>query len=575
MEKDLISFIKKNNIGLFNEPETIRREAKNIFKTKDAKLVFSKTLDIISESFSLSNTSNLLSYFEFTQDKAEIIKRQEFFKKIIALKKDSAFLKQLKTPESKWVPDYDITVVTSNEKTFIELKKLGIPAKFVTTEEDVKYLESADIIQVIDAEEVETFLDQLPQTLSINNIEDVYLERYLEIVAGWKKNIEILKSNESNLTEDIVELINKLQQLLVLTENKKREKLTKQLVDEKVSEINESLFDKIKTLNFSGEVLVKILSGNSLPKEVSEIVEKELEANNLPEEVITLGIPLKIDERELARYLKEQDSNEFVNSSAKIKKYSVELKKVPLTLEELEQKLILLDFYSGINKFSKDNKEFSIINSELEIKNSKNIFLREAQPISFKLNNEFRCSILTGANSGGKTTLLEHLIQIITISQIGLPINEKISIPLFTDVYYFAKNKGSLSKGAFETLLNQMAEITPGEQTIILADEIESVTEPGVAGKILCATADYFITRNCFVIIATHLGREIKNNLPRKARIDGIEAKGLDENDELIVDHNPVLGKLANSTPELIVEKMARKQPSDYIKFISEYVKKN
>ncbi len=171
--------------------------------------------------------------------------------------------------------------------------------------------------------------------------------------------------------------------------------------------------------------------------------------------------------------------------------------------------------------------------------------------------------------------MLEHLIQIITISQIGLPINEKISIPLFTDVYYFAKNKGSLSKGAFETLLNQMAEITPGEQTIILADEIESVTEPGVAGKILCATADYFITRNCFVIIATHLGREIKNNLPRKARIDGIEAKGLDENDELIVDHNPVLGKLANSTPELIVEKMARKQPSDYIKFISEYVKKN
>jgi hypothetical protein len=66
------------------------------------------------------------------------------------------------------------------------------------------------------------------------------------------------------------------------------------------------------------------------------------------------------------------------------------------------------------------------------------------------------------------------------------------------------------------------------------------------------------------LIIATHLGHEIQNILPEKTRIDGIEAKGLDKDFNLIVDHNPVLGKLASSTPELIVERMANSQMKDY-----------
>ena len=78
------------------------------------------------------------------------------------------------------------------------------------------------------------------------------------------------------------------------------------------------------------------------------------------------------------------------------------------------------------------------------------------------------------------------------------------------------------------------------------------------------------------MVIATHIGREIKEHLPNGARIDGIEAKGLDENYELIVNHNPILGKLAHSTPELIIEKMANtpKTKSDYIDFVFKWIKK-
>ena len=101
------------------------------------------------------------------------------------------------------------------------------------------------------------------------------------------------------------------------------------------------------------------------------------------------------------------------------------------------------------------------------------------------------------------------------------------------------------------------------------------MTEPGVAGRIISATADFFIRKNCFMILATHLGAEIQKSLPDNARIDGIEAKGLDEDFNLIVDHNPVLGRLAHSTPELIVERMANSFDSDYFDFLFEAMKKS
>jgi dsDNA-specific endonuclease/ATPase MutS2 len=186
------------------------------------------------------------------------------------------------------------------------------------------------------------------------------------------------------------------------------------------------------------------------------------------------------------------------------------------------------------------------------------------------LDQGTRCSILTGANSGGKTTLLEHIVQLISLQQLGLPVKGIVSLPLFTEVYYFAKNKGSATKGAFETLLHQLASIVPGKHTLILADEIEAVTEPGVAGRMICATVEYFLQEGCFLVIATHLGQEIQPLLPAGSRIDGIEAKGLTDTFELIVDHTPVLGRLARSTPELIIQRLAYISSERYYQFLAQ-----
>ncbi len=571
MEKELINFILKNNLSIFNRNKTeIKTSAENVFKTKDAKQINNKTVSKISENFNFADTRSLIDFFDFSQDISEIKNRQEFFKNI-PKNLDNSFLANLKSPQKTWKPDYGIIAVTENEKTLMELKNLDIPVKIITSSEDVSDLEGYDIVQVIDCEEASIALERLPQTIFLKNSDEVYLERYLEILSGWKKNIEILST--STVTKEISELINFLNELLVLIDKKKIIKITLENVEEKVEEINEEISEKMKDLNLSGGSFFQMLSSKKFSKEIIDIIEECIAASGLSEQIFEKSIPVSINEQELEKLLKEQDSNEFVNEAEKIKAKSSKLKQIPQKLRELENYLLLLDFYAGISKFITLDSVFHEDSSDFTIYSSKNLFLNKPQAISFGLDENNKCSILTGANSGGKTTLLEHIIQLIALQQIGLPVSGNVKMPIFSEIYYFAKNKGSTSKGAFETLLTQMSKIKTGKKTLILADEIESVTEPGVAGKIIAASADYFIKHGCFLVIATHLGKEIQNFLPQFARIDGIEAKGLDENFELIVDHNPVIGKLANSTPELIIEKMAQ-TGDEYLKYIGEWIKK-
>jgi len=282
-----------------------------------------------------------------------------------------------------------------------------------------------------------------------------------------------------------------------------------------------------------------------------------------------MQIPVTIDYKELEDQIRRQSANEFTDIAEKVKRHAEKLKEVPGILSRLSAELLVEDFCIGAATWiTAKEKQYPEKSEDVQMIDSSNMFLQKSQPVSFQLNQINRCSILTGANSGGKTTLLEHLLQTITLLQLGLPISGEVRLPLFSDVYYFAKNKGSASKGAFETLLSQMANIVPGANTLILADEIEAVTEPGVAGKIISATASYFIREKCFMVLATHLGHEIAKTLPTYARIDGIEAKGLDEKFNLIVDHNPVLGRLAHSTPELIVERMANADGGEYFRYL-------
>jgi dsDNA-specific endonuclease/ATPase MutS2 len=93
---------------------------------------------------------------------------------------------------------------------------------------------------------------------------------------------------------------------------------------------------------------------------------------------------------------------------------------------------------------------------------------------------------------------------------------------------------------------------------LILIDELEAITEPGSAAKIIGEFLNILNeNEDCFVVLVTHLGEEILKIAD--VRCDGIEASGLDDNLDLIVDRQPVFYKMGKSTPELIVEKLYKK----------------
>jgi DNA mismatch repair ATPase MutS len=574
MEKELIHFIKENSLSPFNNSKTdLKINGKNIFKTNDARAVHRRVLSKISSEFAFHETSNLLNYFQFTESEEEIKKRQKFFKRIRQEQtQNNSFLLNLSFPKREWKPKYDLVVVTENIETFNELKNNNCPVQILLSENDVISLQERDLVQVIDCEEFSRALEGLSQAIFINSLEEAYMERHLEELSAWKKNFELLKNQPLN--SEIKRIIDELLSLLEIIEEKNSKKISRIEIEEKIERINKKMSLKLKEMTISGDSLVEILQKGVFPQEIRIMIQNYLKEEQIPFNLVNIGLPVKVDEEELEKIIQKQNSEEYLNISRAIKKEANRIIQIPKKLQELKNELILFDFKAGILNFTKKSENFPEICQEFSIKDSENIFLENPQKISFFLNEENRCSILTGANSGGKTTLVEHIIQIISLFQLGFPIKGEIKTPIFTEVYYFAKNKGAMNKGAFENLLEQMSKISPGNKTLILADEIEAVTEPGVAGKIIAATADFYIKKSCFLVIATHLGQEIQKVLPALARIDGIESKGLNEKMNLIIDHNPVIGRIAHSTPELIVEKLAYSRKEDYFKYIHEWLKK-
>lgn len=588
MKEAMLRFILEKDLSPFNSVKTSFPSKDSIYKTRDAKAIHTKVLSKVSSKFIFNESANLWNVFGFTDSTGEILGRQEFFKSLNLT--DNSFLKELDKPRRNWKPRYDIVVVTEDESTFVQLNELGCTAQLLVSENDVLDLERYDIVQVVDCSDFKILLERLPQTVFIDSIENVYLERYLEELSGWKENFNVLKHAET--TEDIKKFVVALESLFDLMDNKEGKIINGGEVEKILEEINEKISGRIKEMTISGEGLMKMLAEGKMPPAILEIIRDSIGMSGLSEHIFNLQIPVTIDYKELEDQIKRQSANEFTDLAERVKRSAEELKRIPKILERLSALLLIEDFCSGVSQWI-GQRSYPVGSDNLTLVDASNMFLENAQPVSFQLDKINRCSILTGANSGGKTTLLEHILQNISLFQLGLPTAGEVHLPIFTDVYYFAKTKGSASKGAFETLLSQMSKIKPsaargipsrmgtdvpsssGNHTLILADEIEAVTEPGVAGKIISATADYFIKRDCFIVLATHLGYEIQKTLPEGARIDGIEAKGLDENFNLIVDHNPVLGRLAHSTPELIVERMANADGSDYFRHLHESLKEN
>ena len=167
-----------------------------------------------------------------------------------------------------------------------------------------------------------------------------------------------------------------------------------------------------------------------------------------------------------------------------------------------------------------------------------------------------RVSVLTGANSGGKTTLLETLCQVQLLAQMGLPVPATQAEVGIVDVVVFHRRHASFNAGVLESTLRTIVPpLTDEGRTLMLVDEFEAITEPGSAADLLHGLVTLAVDRGALGVFVTHLADDLEP-LPDTARIDGIFAEGLDPDLELEVDYQPRFGTVGRSTPEFIVSRL-------------------
>ncbi len=172
------------------------------------------------------------------------------------------------------------------------------------------------------------------------------------------------------------------------------------------------------------------------------------------------------------------------------------------------------------------------------------------------LPEDERVTVLTGANSGGKTTLLETLCQVVLLALMGLPVPADRAEVTPVDALVFHRRHASFNAGVLEsTLRSVVPPLTDGGRTLMLVDEFEAITEPGSAANLLHGLVRLTVDRDALGVFVTHLADDLEP-LPPTARVDGIFAKGLNPDLELLVDYQPRFGTVGRSTPEFIVSRL-------------------
>lgn len=360
---------------------------------------------------------------------------------------------------------------------------------------------------------------------------------------------------------------------------KKNKTAILEVVEEIKDQSNETINQQIKKIALEGDEVLQLLNheGNLPPKimtifnEVLDEAKEEISnKTGLLFDPFIITYPLELDYDEIKRIQENTLANIHLKEYEQEINACVILEKYKKQIEEETKELIHYDYQFTLASFSKFYQltipqledEYYLENSlELTLKQQEKLNNIQTQKIDYNLDNENNIILLTGANSGGKTTLLETLAQHCIMAHMGLGVcAKKAIIPKTNEVYYFTK-KQSLNAGAFETFLTSFIPVTVGDKKkLILIDELESITELEAAVKIIIGFIEHIQNKDSYAVIVTHMAPEIlKKTENIKIRTDGIEAKGLDEDYNLIVDRSPKINYLANSTPELILKRIYEK----------------
>lgn len=278
--------------------------------------------------------------------------------------------------------------------------------------------------------------------------------------------------------------------------------------------------------------------------------------------------PVELDSQALHSFSQDLRSR-LENRSIRIKRVLArDLADKKEAIQDLVRALREFDFYYAIGTFALEeglSMPEIVAQPAFGFSEGRNLFLNHPDPVSYSLGqtgfskHEECVVLLSGVNSGGKTSLLDLLAQIAILAHMGMPVPAmKCRLSIIQELHYFSKSRGTLNAGAFETAMRKFAMIENASKKLVLADELESITEPGASAKIIACMLDELNHMGSMAVFVSHLAEEVKRQASTPVRVDGIEASGLDAENNLIVSRTPKYNYLARSTPELILDRLVR-----------------
>lgn len=554
--------------------------SKDFLKTEPAFEIYQNILDKILQYAStqygknrikllspVNDQENLRTSIEFIMDSKKTISQLPINEIRRLLKK----LGPIKEPKPKYNPSHAILIESKDDYhiltdlglnsylPIISGDEIGDPNDF----EFLVYVYSEGIIDLGDAINV-VMVNHGAKDFEI--VPDIILSFYMENQSLLSNILKIKKIlGRESVLDEVLDILDSLDAGGI------DENIFDITVDKAKKKADQKLKKSIKSIDLKGDEVLDLLN-EGMPSKIQKIFDEVIKEarQEIKDETgfafdpFIQKYPIEVDLNELERVKKQELAKKNVNYFENKVKAANRLKNLKNNVDAEIREIYEFDYEFALGCFAHyydlnppvigDGFGFKEgINLNLALEKDVNI-----QKINYNLRSPDNVVLLTGANSGGKTTLLETLAQISIMTQMGLPVcAREARVQLLDELYFFSK-KRSLDAGAFESFLNTFMPIVTKEcPKLILLDELEAITELEAAVKIIASFMDYVRDSDSYAIIVTHMAREILKY--SDVRVDGIEAQGLDENYNLIVDRTPRMDYFAKSTPELILRRMYEK----------------
>ncbi len=478
-------------------------------------------------------------------------------------------IKPLQEPNA--ICDTTCLVIAGDDETYENLHGLGVRRwAMLGTARDVEQAGDVELLLLVDAEGIEVDVPHAHDVLSAGGLAAITPQALLAWARANRGTLEACRDlgvllDRPSRAAAVLETVDGLGPAAAPTD-------LMDCVERVKLELDQRLEIAVADLSLGGSELLRAVSSGTLPPALKTAVDTVLrEGRNLLRERTGVSFqpflpkyPVEIDDDEVQRVVQAAQAHtrtqtfQKQQAAAKIVAQTQE----PLAAEVAQWLEFDADFALGCFAHHHDLHPAQF-GANLQFSSSIHLDLAAtpgAQRIAYQIGGEAQIAVLTGANSGGKSTLLEHLCQLALMARMGLPVaGQDVEVPWVDEVHLVTARRG-MDAGAFETFLKGFLPVVRGDaKRLVLADEVESVTELEAAGRILAFFADKLAETESLGVIVTHMAEPLLANVrTAKLRVDGIEATGLDENNQLVVDRCPKMGVRARSTPELIVQRLVR-----------------